>query len=159
MDRDGLVLPGIERTGLELSGRVPLPLLPDGFAFTGALTLWDDPARYLSERSYQAWFVFHNQYKESGNLEVWGRLGVEGRGNLIVPLADPALPPSGDEPPAPLTQPFYQSWNALIQVRIVNLRLFVGWQNFSVRRNNQDFPDRILPIFRSYYGVRWILWN
>jgi hypothetical protein len=158
MDRDGLVLPGVERSGLELSGRVPLPLLPDGFAFTGALTLWDEPARYLPERSYQAYFVFHNQYKESGNLEVWGRLGVEGRGNLIVPVEDPTLSGPG-EPPVPTTQPFYQSWNALVQVRIVNLRLFVGWQNFSVRRNNQDFPDRVLPIFRSYYGVRWILWN
>jgi hypothetical protein len=160
MDRVGLVAPGIERTGLELSGRVPLPLLPDGFAFTGALTLWDEPARYLSERSYQAYFVFHNQYKESGNLEVWGRIGVEGRGNLIVPLPDPAAPPPGEgEETTLITQRFYQSWHALIQVRVVNLRLFVGWENFSVRRNNQDFPDRVLPIFRSYYGVRWILWN
>jgi hypothetical protein len=159
MDRDGLVLAGIERTGLELSGRVPLPLLPEGFAFSGSLTLWDEPARYLSERSYQAHFVFHNQYKETGNLEVWGRIGVEGRGNMIVPLSDPTVPSSPGAEPAPITQPFYQSWQALIQVRIVNLRLFVGWENFSVRRNNQDFPDRVLPIFRSYYGVRWILWN
>ncbi|MSR35202.1 MAG: hypothetical protein EXR95_00970 [Gemmatimonadetes bacterium] len=159
MDREGIVLPGIARTGLELSGRVPLPLVPEGFAVTGGLTVWNEGARYLPKRSYVGYFVFHRQYKESGNIEVWGRLGVEGRGPMAVPVGDPTIPVTVGQPPEPVVQPFYQSWHALVQVRVVALRVFVAWENFSVRRNNQDFPGRVLPIFRSHYGVRWMLWN
>ena len=160
MDREGLVLPGIRRTGLEVAGRIPLPVLPDGFAVRGALTVWDEGARYLPERSYQAAVVFNNRYKESGNLELWGLIGVEGRGPMTVPLADPTLPElPPEQAPVPVSVPFYQSWQALIQVRVLTVRLFVAWENFAVRRSNQDFPDRVLPIFRSHYGVRWTLWN
>lgn len=159
MDRDGVVLPGIERTGLEVAGRIPLPLLPEGFALTGALTQWDAGARYLPERAYQAAVGVHNQYK-AGNLEVWGSIGVEGRGPMAVPLAHPSFPePAEGELPVLVEVPFYQSWKALIQVRVLTVRLFVAWENLTVRRNNQDFPDRVLPIFRAHYGVRWTLWN
>ncbi len=160
MDRDGVVLPGVERTGVELAGRVPIPVLPKGFALTGALTLWDEGARYLPERAYQASAVFHNRYKETGNLEVWGSIGVEGRGPMMVPLPDPASPdPAAGQAPVLISVPFYQSWKALIQVRVLTIRLFVAWENFTIRRANQDFPDRVLPIFRAHYGVRWTLWN
>jgi hypothetical protein len=81
---------------------------------------------------------------------VWGSVGVEGRDPMIVPLADGDLP---------ATVPFYQSWKAFVQVRVLTVRLFVAWENFTVRRANQDFPGRVLPIFRAHYGVRWTLWN
>ena len=76
-----------------------------------------------------------------------------------MPLEDQLVTVAPDDDPVPRVQPFYQSWHAHVQVRIVDLRLFIGWENFSVRRNNQDFPGRVLPIFRAYYGVRWVLWN
>ncbi len=55
--------------------------------------------------------------------------------------------------------PFYQSWFVRLQIRIVTVRAFIMWENFTLRQRNQDFPDRILPATRSLYGVRWTLWN
>ena len=45
------------------------------------------------------------------------------------------------------------------QMRIVSLRVFIAWDNFTVRRNLQDFPDRLLPQTRAMYGLRWTMWN
>jgi len=159
MDRDGVVMPGIERTGFEVTTRLPLSFLLDGLGFTGALTQWDEGARYLPKRAYQVGLVFHNRYLPTGNLEVWGSLGVEGRDPMLVPVGDHALPASALGGTIPVTVPFLQSWYALIQVRIIQLRVFVAWENFTMRRNNQDFPDRTLPVFRAHYGIRWYLWN
>jgi hypothetical protein len=159
MDRDGIVMPGIERTGFEVTTRMPLSFLLNGLSFSGALTAWDEGARYLPKRAYQAGLVFHNRYLSTGNLEVWGSLGVEGRDPMLVPVGDPALPEPVSGEVLPVTVPFSQSWYALIQVRVLQLRVFVAWENFTVRRNNQDFPDRLLPIFRARYGIRWHLWN
>jgi hypothetical protein len=39
------------------------------------------------------------------------------------------------------------------------VRLFFGWDNFTIRRNLQTFPGRRLPITRSFFGLRWDLWN
>ena len=44
-------------------------------------------------------------------------------------------------------------------MRIVSVRVFIRWENFTVRRNLQDYPGRLLPPTRTVYGVRWILWN
>jgi len=41
----------------------------------------------------------------------------------------------------------------------VTVRLFFSWENLSVRRNLQDFPGRLLPVTRSFFGLRWDLWN
>ena len=130
--------------------------MSDGFALTGAVTLWDEPARYLPERSYNAAIVFHDVFLPSGNLEVWGSLGVEGRDPMQVPLPDPDQPP---ESGSVSTVPFYQSWYGFVQVRVLTVRIFVGWDNFTVRRNNQDFPARELPLTRATYGVRWTLFD
>ena len=156
MDENGTVVAPIERTGIELSGRTRLPFMSDGFALTGAVTLWDEPARYLPERSYHAAIVFHDVFLPSGNLELWGSLGVEGRDPMQVPLPDPDQPP---DPGSLSTVPFYQSWYGFVQVRVLAVRIFVGWENFTVRRDNQDFPGRVLPLTRATYGVRWTLFD
>jgi hypothetical protein len=57
------------------------------------------------------------------------------------------------------TVPFYQNWFVRLQIRIVTVRAFIMWENFTIRQQNQDFPGRILPQTRSLYGVRWTLWN
>ncbi len=59
----------------------------------------------------------------------------------------------------PTMVPFYQSWFVRLQLRIVTVRAFIMWENFTIRQRNQDFPGRILPSTRSFYGVRWTLWN
>jgi hypothetical protein len=154
MDEGGVIMDPIARTGVEVAGRIPIPFVPDGFALTGSATFWDEPARYLPERSYHAGLAFHGVFMPSGNLEVWGALGVEGRDPMIVPVADPQVP---EEPVT--TVPFYQSWYGFIQARVLTVRLYLAWDNFSIRRNNQDFPGRLLPITRATYGVRWTLFD
>ena len=65
-----------------------------------------------------------------------------------------------DEDPAGLaTVPFYQSWYARIQVRIITVRLWLGMDNFTFRRNLQTYPGRLLPYGRSFFGLRWDMWN
>jgi len=55
--------------------------------------------------------------------------------------------------------PFYQNWYARIQARIVTVRIFIGWENFAIRRDLQSFPGRLLPATRATYGLRWTMWN
>ena len=157
MDRGGVVMPPIDRTGTEAAGHIPLSFLLKGLAFDGSAAFWDEGARYLPKRSYQGGFVFHNTYLPTQNFEWWWTIGVEGRDPMLVPVGDPELP-AGTEV-QPVTVPLYQSWYALIQARILSLRLFIAWENFTIRRGSRDFPGRPLPIFRAHYGIRWVLWN
>jgi hypothetical protein len=69
-------------------------------------------------------------------------------------------PPDGTGDPGGLeTVPFYQNWYGHITARILTVRLFFTWENLAVRRNLQTFPGRLLPPTRSFFGLRWDLWN
>jgi hypothetical protein len=162
MDRDSLVLPGGKRTGLEVN--VSLPLRPRGLSLEGTWIRWDDDAawRYLPSDTWDARLAFHRSFMETGNLEVWSDLGVQGRERMALPFADPEWVPEDPENPGTpdlLTVPFDQSWFFRLQIRIVTVRAFIQWENIAVRDQNQDFPGRRLPATRTIYGVRWTLWN
>ena len=58
-----------------------------------------------------------------------------------------------------VTVPFFQNWYIRVQVRVVTVRVFLGWDNFTLRRNNQNYPGRTLPFARSFFGLRWTMWN
>ena len=150
LDRGSAVLAGGTFTGWEGVARLELPV--EGFALTGAYQTWDAEARYLPRRLYQGGLEFHDTFLDSRNLEVWGALGVEGRDPMLVP------PVPGEET-VPVRVPFYQSWNADVQVRILTVHLFIRWDNFTLRPQNQDVPGRRLPTTRAVYGVKWVLWN
>ena len=162
-DRGGLVLPGTERTGWEAVGRVAIPF-PDGFSLYGSIQSWDEEARYLPKRVYRGGLHFHKLFLESGNLEIWGNLGVTGHDPMLVPFEaegeDDGGGGDGESPPLLLeSTPFQQSWDAYLQIRVVTVRIFVRYDNFTLRDRNQDFPGRLLPRTRATYGVRWVLWN
>jgi hypothetical protein len=92
---------------------------------------------------------------DSGNLELWWSFGVRGHDPMSV-----FVPADGTGGTGGLvTVPFYQDWYARIQVRIVTVRLFLGWDNFTLRRSLQNFPDRNLPYLRSFFGLRWDMWS
>ncbi|MGD2122396.1 MAG: Plug domain-containing protein [Gemmatimonadota bacterium] len=179
-DRAGATQAGGSRDGFEVSGRIPL--YPKGFSLVGWWQKWDQaedvyttpadstaepelvseaqvPWRYLPRQSYQASLSFHDTFKDTGNLEIWFDLGVRGRDPMAVPF--PLDMDWGEEEPrmVPSMAPFYQSWYVRLQIRIVTVRAFFMWENFTVRDQNQDYPGRILPATRSLYGVRWTLWN
>lgn len=170
-DSAGVVLPGGTVTGWEAEARIPLLLL-DGLALEGSVQFWSDPEidgadpggdpgalgplpewRYLPSRTWHGRIDFHDVFLESGNLELWAQVGSQGRQPMTVPVA----PEGGGVPPARV--PFHQSWYAWVQVRVVSVRVFILWENFTVKEDNRDFPGTSLPQTRALYGVRWTLWN
>lgn len=183
-DRSGEVRPGPTRKGYEVAGRIPV--YPHGFALVGSYQWWDQaegvfvggrasqpgegvdgqeplpedemPWRYLPRRTYQGSLSFHDIFYPTGNLEVWFDLGVKGRDPMVVPFSE-AVEVAGGSVTVPATVPFEQSWFVRLQIRVVTVRAFIMWENFTVRQRNQDFPGRILPSSRSLYGVRWTMWN
>ena len=152
LDRGAPLLPGGSRTGFELWGS--LPTLWPSLAIEGSLQQWGSDGRYLPEQIYRGAFVFHRRYRDT--FELWWTVGVRGRDPMTIHrlVDDPAAPPG-----TLVEVPFFQSWYGRIQIRIVTMRIFIDWENLSVRRNLQDFPDRVLPHTRAVYGIRWTLWN
>lgn len=155
-DRDGVSLPGVSRTGVELAGRLPLTPLLDGLEVRGDAQLWDEAVqwRYGPAKSWDLRLSYHNVFFETRNLEVWGDVGMAGRGRMTVPLLDP-----DQVDPTLAVVPVNQSYYLRVQARIVSAVLFVRWDNFTVRDTNQDLPGRVLPATRAMYGVKWTLWN
>ena len=100
-------------------------------------------------------FEYHQVHMESRNLELWWSLGVRGHDPVSVFLAQ--AEPGGAQGLG--TVPFYQNWYLRVQVRVVTVRVYFGWENFTLRRNLQTFPGRVLPFTRSLFGLRWDMWN
>jgi hypothetical protein len=116
------------------------------------------PWRYLPRRSYQGAISFHDTFLPTENLEVWFDLGAWGRDPMTVPFPEEILVGEETRYVQP-TVPFYQNWFVRLQVRVVTVRVFIVWENFTLRAGNQDFPGRLQPATRSVYGVRWTIWN
>lgn len=155
-DRGTPALAGGTRAGWEVWGRIPLPV--EGLRVEGSLQQWEEDWSYLPRRNYTGALVFHRTYLESGNLEWWWTVGV--RGHDAMTVRQVAGGGGMDEDEADLAEvPSYQNWYARIQLRIVSVRIFVGWENFTVRRDLENFPGRLLPATRAVYGLRWTLWN
>jgi hypothetical protein len=160
-DRGGPAVEGGTRTGWEAWARLPTFL--EGLSVQGSYQTWDEPWPYLPKESYQGAFVYHRTFLETGNFEWWWTLGVRGRDPMTVRLLAPTSGQAVDAEGAPdialASVPFYQNWYARMEARIVTVRLFIGWENFTIRRDLQDFPGRLLPITRAVYGIRWTMWN
>ncbi len=159
--RNGAGFVGDEVSGFEVEGRLGVPLL-DGLAVVGSLQQWEEEGIYRPERIYRGGLDFANTYYETGNLGIRAGLIVEGRDSMLVAFADPdfiAPPEDPDRVPGAARVPFYQSWNAHLQIRVVNVRIFVKWENVFGRRELEDVPGRTMPGVRASYGVRWTLRN
>jgi hypothetical protein len=158
-DRGEPALAGGIREGWEVWGRLPMPL--HGLRLEGSLQQWDEPWSYLPRRTYTGAFVFHDTYFPTGNLELWWTLGVRGHDAMSVrQVVGEELNDEGEVVgPELASVPFYQNWYARLQLRIVTVRIFIGWENFAIRRDLQNLPGRLLPATRAVYGLRWTLWN
>jgi len=142
-----------ERRGVESMAVVPLPIL-DGLSLQGSYTWWDNEGPYVPKQIYRGSFEFHRVYKPTGNLEVWASVGVRGHDPMLVLVAD-----TGEGSPGLARVPFFQSWYAHLQVRVVTVRLWIGMDNMTLRRNLETFPGRKLPFGRSFFALRWDMWN
>ncbi len=156
-DRGAVPVPGVQRRGWEVTGRVPTGL--EGLQLTGSYQEWDRPGPYLPGRIYRGAIDYHALPMESDNLEIRVSVGVRGHDPMLVfvqPGAEGGVVGEG----GPLAVvPFFQSWDAHAQIRVVTVRLFVSWENLAVRRNLQAWPGRLLPPIRTSYGIRWNMWN
>jgi len=159
-DRGQPALAGGQRRGWEAWARLPLPIL-DGLHIEGSYQEWDEAWSYMPRRIYSGAAVFHRTFLETGNFEMWATVGVMGHDPMTVrQVVGELTDDQGNVLGPELAEvPFYQSWYGRLQLRIVTVRVFVGWDNFTIRRNLQDFPGRFLPITRAFYGVRWTMWS
>ncbi len=159
MDRDGSPRLTSEerRSGWEAWVRIPIPIL-DGLAIRGWAVRWDSVAGdpYLPKLTYDAALSFHDTFLPTENFELLFDVGVEGRDGMEVMVVEDS---EADPPDLLTTVPFYQSWYARLQLRIVTVHIFANWDNFTIRDRNRDFPERLLPRTRASYGVRWTLRN
>ena len=92
---------------------------------------------------------FHGVFKE-GNLEPTVRLEVLGRGRAPLPTATPA---------DSLETTRYALFNAFVQIRILDIRVFWRMENLFNNRTASDAAGLRLPGSRQLYGVRWFFRN
>jgi len=156
-DADGLVLPGGARTGYEVAVGLPIG---KGFRVDAAYQSWEEDLPYMPAATWDGEVSYHGVFKPTGNLEVWGAVGVMGRDPMLLRVPDPEPETFPEDGSTPLQRvPFHQEWYGFIQVRVVSVSIFLRWENIAGKDDNLDFPDRALPRFRTLYGVRWILAN
>jgi hypothetical protein len=160
MDRDtGSCLPGIERTGFEPSGRVPLPLLPDPASRSpGRGRSGTEPcALTCPSAAYQAYFVFHNQYhRRPGHSEDWGPASAWRAGRPDRAARGPARAAAPDDDPSARAALLPELARPR-PVRIVDLRPLHRMGELQRPAQQPGLPGPGAAHLRAYYGVRWVL--
>jgi hypothetical protein len=157
-DRTGALHAGGMQQGLELNGRIPLlwePLWVEGWytRWTGA-----NPWIYLPGQSWRTALVYHDTPMASGNLEISARLELSHRDWMVVPTltggADGEAGIIGTS-----TVPGLTSLDFYLQIRILDVRAFVRWNNIAHQLGQHDLPGRYFPGQRTFYGIKWQFWN
>ncbi len=150
LEKRAVSLSGKIRNGYEVGIAMPIPI--NGFGVEGTSQVWEAEMSYLPKRIWKGALTYHGLFKESENLEVWGKAGVIGRDSMLLRT----LEPDSNE----LTRvEASQRWFGHIQVRIVTVNIFIRWENMLGKTDNYDFPNRKQPRFRTVYGIRWVLNN
>ena len=148
-DRTARLHPAGRLTGAEFVGRVPLPFTP--FALEANYTHWDDAGRWIYTPSHElrTAIAYHGFPLGHERLEVTARLERGQLGEMRVPDADGTL----------ALVPARTAYDFYLQVRIVDVRAFVRWENILNNVHRQYLPGRYMPGQRVFYGVKWELWN
>ncbi|MGD8278710.1 MAG: hypothetical protein PVH00_11815, partial [Gemmatimonadota bacterium] len=149
-DTTSPVVRGGAVTGWEAWARVPLG--PEWLSGSVTYSNWATGTRwaYLPASTLRAALDLHSSPLPSGNLELTGRLEMLRRGLLAAPQPVP------DDPL--IDVPAQTRINAYLQIRIIEIRLFLRWDDME----GDDVAD--LPGFgirgpRIVYGVKWVFWN
>lgn len=140
---------GPDNDVMELQVRIPTGW--DPLWLEGSYTRVLDDARpfYVPDEVRRGAIVYHHVPLPSGNLEIYARLEHWRRGALLVP----------DGTGGSVTVPRNGQYDFYLQIRVVTLRAFLRWHNFTLRREQYDLPLHNLPIQRIYYGVKWTFTN
>jgi hypothetical protein len=140
--------PGGTTPGIEVAARVPLFLR--GLGAEAEYTYWfGDDWLYRPVEIVRARLVYHDVPLASGNLEVLSWIEGTFRGPYLV-----GTPVGG------LAQvPHFQRFDFYLQLRVLDVRAFIRWENMLLRPDLQDLPGLVFPRQRAIYGVRWQFWN
>jgi hypothetical protein len=152
-DRTRQLFPGGDASGWELSGRVPVPLIK-GLFVEGMINDWrsGNVWLYTPTRNYRVGLELYTTPLKSGNLEVLGRIETIHRSIMVAPdLSAEAQAPT-------LTQPAVDYFDAYLEIRIIDVRAFMRYEDLSGQRV-ADIPGRQLPGPRIIYGVKWQFFN
>jgi len=150
LEQRAVSLEGGVQNGFEVGITLPLPI--PGFGVSGSSQIWQEESSYLPKRIWEGALTYHGVFKESENLEIWGKAGMIGRDSMFLRTLE--LNSNQLTKVASL-----ERWFAYMQVRIVTVNIFVRWENMRGKIDNYDFPNRKQPRFRTMYGIRWILKN
>ncbi|HEX8904091.1 MAG TPA: hypothetical protein VF771_04575, partial [Longimicrobiaceae bacterium] len=148
-DRGEPLQPGLNATGVEAYGSIPLYFRQ--LTLSGWYQRWlNTPDRpYLPSQVGRAAVQFNGVYKQ-GNLEPTIRFELLGRDQaLAYEQATRQL----------VVMPRYAVFNWYVQVRIIDIRIFWRYENAFNYRRTLDVPGSISPQGRQLYGVRWFFRN
>lgn len=138
--------------GYELFAVLPVPRTERALRLEGWYQSWSSVGSrpYLPGRIARAALEFHDVFIE-GQFEPTARVEVVHRGESIVPGADR----KGFDA---LTDP-YTLINFFLQLRILDVRAFLFWENVGNDREALDLPAGLNPGQRLIYGARWYFRN
>lgn len=143
---------GPDTEATSASGVEAVALLPiaGGLRVEGSGTFWTDAGArpYLPDVEARAAIVFHDVYY-TGNLEPTLRVEAVHRGAARAPDAEGGFDAR--------TEP-YVLFNLYLQIRVIDVRAFLLWENLLLERAAADIPGAPLGP-RIHYGVRWVFRN
>jgi hypothetical protein len=140
---------GGDVTGFEATGTLPLYWKP--LSFEGWYQKWQSGMRwiYLPDETIRGALTFHTSPLPSGNLEILARLIGRRRGQMQIPLLDGKF----------ASIPAMNNLDFSLQIRILDLRIFLRYEDLAHNGDVYDIPGRTMPGPRIFYGVRWQFWN
>lgn len=140
---------GPDNQVLDVVVRVPTGWKPLWFEGSYTRVLDDVETLYVPDELRRGAIVYHQLPLPSGNLEIYARLEHWRRGAMLAPDA------AGNV----VTVPRNGQYDFYLQIRVVSVRTFLRWHNFTLRREQYDLPLHAFPIQRIYYGVKWSFTN
>lgn len=145
-DRHAEPIEGGPAAGIESYFSVPLLYPP--LRLEGSYTRWRDIGErpYLPVEHGRAALVFNDLFYE-GNLEPTLRIEAVHRGGSIVPLPDRGT--------FGATVPRYTLVNVFLQIRVLDVRAFLLFENALQNLTAADLPGAPFGGQRAVYGVRW----
>ncbi|CAN5749999.1 hypothetical protein BH23GEM8_BH23GEM8_21090 [soil metagenome] len=137
---------GVEGVGtFTMAGRL------EGLSLEGGYTHWESRGGrpYLPAGQGRAAATFTGLFRE-GQLEPYARIEAAYRGSTLVP--NPTRTGFVDVEG-------HTMLNFLLQIRIIDVRAFLVFDNVLNEPDAVDIPGRLLPAARTIYGVRWFFRN
>lgn len=136
--------------GLEGHASIPLPWTERTVRLMGSGSVWAETGGrpYLPEREARLALEYH-EVRIEGQFEPTIRIEAVHRGRTYVPTADGTAFGFVTEP--------YTTLNFFMQLRILDVRAFLLWENPTHNRLALDLPDGVgfQPGQRIVYGARW----